>query len=115
MTDIPLKPSNEKFTDKQWQSVYDSGDNLLISASAGSGKTSVLVRRVIEKLKNGSNIDELLIVTFTEAAAREMKERLQTSLQEALTKESDQNRRNHFTKQLTLLPMANISTLHAFV
>lgn len=114
MTDIPLKPSNEKFTDKQWQSVYDSGDNLLISASAGSGKTSVLVRRVIEKLKNGSNIDELLIVTFTEAAAREMKERLQTSLQEALTKESDQNRRNHFTKQLTLLPMANISTLHAF-
>ena len=68
---IPLKPDTEQFTDKQWQSVFDGGDNLLISASAGSGKTTVLVRRVIEKLKAGTDIDSLLIVTFTEAAARE--------------------------------------------
>lgn len=114
MVDIPLKPKNETFTDKQWQAVFDSGDNLLVSASAGSGKTSVLVRRVIEKLKNGSNIDELLIVTFTEAAAREMKERIQQALQDAINKESQQERRNHFVKQLTLLPRAPISTLHAF-
>lgn len=114
MVDIPLKPKNETFTDKQWQAVFDSGDNLLVSASAGSGKTSVLVRRVIEKLKNGSNIDELLIVTFTEAAAREMKERIQNALQDAINKESQQERRNHFVKQLTLLPRASISTLHAF-
>lgn len=114
MNEIPLKPENETFTDKQWQSVFDGDDNLLISASAGSGKTTVLVRRVIEKLKSGSNIDELLIVTFTEAAAREMKERIQIALQDAVNQESDQKRRSHFTKQLTLLPMANISTLHAF-
>lgn len=114
MTDIPLKPKNETFTDKQWQAVFDTGDNLLISASAGSGKTTVLVRRVIEKLKSGSNIDELLIVTFTEAAAREMKERIQSSLQDAINKESQQARRNHFVKQLSLLPRAHISTLHAF-
>lgn len=114
MTDIPLKPKNETFTDKQWQAVFDTGDNLLISASAGSGKTTVLVRRVIEKLKSGSNIDELLIVTFTEAAAREMKERIQSSLQDAINKESQQSRRNHFVKQLSLLPRAHISTLHAF-
>ena len=76
MNQIPLKPQNERFTDDQWQAIFDQGDNLLVSASAGSGKTTVLVRRVIEKLKMGFDIDELLIVTFTEAAAREMKERV---------------------------------------
>ncbi|KAF1301151.1 helicase-exonuclease AddAB subunit AddA [Enterococcus sp. JM9B] len=114
MTDIPLKPQNEKFTDRQWQAIFDKGDNLLVSASAGSGKTTVLVRRVIEKLKSGSNIDELLIVTFTEAAAREMKERIQEALQLAVNQESNEKRRQHFTKQLVLLPTANISTLHSF-
>lgn len=114
MTDIPLKPQNERFTDRQWQAIFDKGDNLLVSASAGSGKTTVLVRRVIEKLKSGSNIDELLIVTFTEAAAREMKERIQEALQEAINQDPDPDRRSRFTKQLVLLPMANISTLHAF-
>ena len=74
----------------------------------------MLVRRVIEKLKMGFDIDELLIVTFTEAAAREMKERIQEALQEAVNSESDPVRRQHFTKQLVLLPTANISTLHAF-
>lgn len=114
MTKIPLRPSNETFTDTQWQAIFDKGDNLLISASAGSGKTTVLVRRVIEKLKSGSNIDELLIVTFTEAAAREMKERIQVALQAAVNQESDAQKRSHFVRQLTLLPLANISTLHAF-
>lgn len=112
--EIPLKPENEQFTDKQWQSVFDGGDNLLVSASAGSGKTTVLVRRVIEKLKAGVGIDELLIVTFTEAAAREMKERIQSALSEALAKESDPQLQAHYARQLSLLPQANISTLHAF-
>lgn len=114
MSEIPLKPHNERFTDEQWQAIFDKGDNLLVSASAGSGKTTVLVRRVIEKLKMGDNIDELLIVTFTEAAAREMKERIQEALQEAVNSESDPVRQQHFTRQLILLPTANISTLHAF-
>ncbi|MBD9904111.1 UvrD-helicase domain-containing protein, partial [Enterococcus faecium] len=114
MNQIPLKPQNERFTDDQWQAIFDQGDNLLVSASAGSGKTTVLVRRVIEKLKMGFDIDELLIVTFTEAAAREMKERIQEALQESVNNESDPVRRQHFTKQLVLLPTANISTLHAF-
>ena len=114
MNQIPLKPENERFTDEQWQAIFDQGDNLLVSASAGSGKTTVLVRRVIEKLKMGVNLDELLIVTFTEAAAREMKERIQEALQEAVNTESDPIRQQHFTKQLVLLPTANISTLHAF-
>ncbi|KAF1296585.1 helicase-exonuclease AddAB subunit AddA [Enterococcus sp. JM4C] len=114
MVEIPKKGPNETYTPQQWQAIYDGEDNLLVSASAGSGKTTVLVQRVIEKLKNGTNIDELLIVTYTEAAAREMKERIQQALQEAsrtATKESD---RQHFTRQLLLLPTASISTLHAF-
>lgn len=114
MTEIPLKPINEQFTDEQWQAIFDQGDNLLVSASAGSGKTTVLVRRVIEKLKSGSNIDELLIVTFTEAAAREMKERIQDALQLAINQETDETKRQHFTRQLVLLPTASISTIHAF-
>ena len=114
MTKIPLKPQNETFTDTQWQAIFDKGDNLLVSASAGSGKTTVLVRRVIEKLKAGSQIDELLIVTFTEAAAREMKERIQVALQTAINQESQEQKRQHFVRQLQLLPTANISTLHAF-
>lgn len=111
---IPLRPENEQFTDNQWQAVFDGDENILVSASAGSGKTTVLVRRVIEKLKSGVDIDRLLIVTYTEAAAKEMKERIQSALQRAITNESEQGKKQHFIKQLTLLPTANISTLHAF-
>lgn len=114
MVNIPLKPINETFTDTQWQAIFDEGDHLLVSASAGSGKTTVLVRRVIEKLKSGVGVDELLIVTFTEAAAKEMKERIQVALEKAVNEESDATRRQHFARQLSLLPMAHISTLHAF-
>lgn len=112
MNKLPTKPANEIFTDKQWQSIFDGGDNLLVAASAGSGKTAVLVRRVIEKIRSGLNINELLIVTYTEAAASEMKERIQTALQEAVN--LDAAMQQHYAKQLTLLPTANISTLHAF-
>ena len=112
---IPPKAPNEMYTDSQWQAIYDQGTNLLVSASAGSGKTAVLVRRVIEKIKRQQlSVDQLLVVTFTEAAASEMKERIQSALQEAINEETDQNLKNHFTRQLTLLPMATISTLHSF-
>ena len=112
---IPPKALNEMYTDSQWQAIYDQGTNLLVSASAGSGKTAVLVRRVIEKIKRQQlSVDQLLVVTFTEAAATEMKERIQSALQEAINEETDQKLKNHFTRQLTLLPMANISTLHSF-
>ncbi|MGP5428137.1 helicase-exonuclease AddAB subunit AddA [Enterococcus malodoratus] len=112
---IPPKAPNEMYTDSQWQAIYDQGTNLLVSASAGSGKTAVLVRRVIEKIKRQQlSVEQLLVVTFTEAAASEMKERIQTALQEAINVETDQEMKNHFTRQLTMLPMANISTLHSF-
>ncbi|MFI3804766.1 helicase-exonuclease AddAB subunit AddA [Vagococcus fluvialis] len=112
--EIPLRPANSHFTDKQWQAVYDKGDNILISASAGSGKTTVLVERVIQHIKAGTNVDELLIVTYTEAAAKEMKQRIQVAVQSAINEESDLEKRQHLIKQLNLLPTAPISTLHAF-
>lgn len=112
--DIPLRPENSHFTDKQWQAVYDKGDNILISASAGSGKTTVLVERVIQHIKSGINVDELLIVTYTEAAAKEMKQRIQVAVQTAINEELDLEKRQHLIKQLNLLPTAPISTLHAF-
>ena len=74
MTMIPPKPDSVSFTDTQWRAIFDEGKNLLVSASAGSGKTTVLVERVIEKIKAGTNVDALLVVTFTNAAAKEMKE-----------------------------------------
>lgn len=112
---VPPKAPNEMYTDSQWQAIYDQGTNLLVSASAGSGKTAVLVRRVIEKIKRQKlSVDQLLVVTFTEAAASEMKERIQLALQEAINEENDQEMKNHFIQQLALLPIANISTLHSF-
>jgi ATP-dependent helicase/nuclease subunit A len=64
------------FTKNQLEAIKYTGKNVLVSASAGSGKTGVLKERVIEKLKNGINIDELVVLTFTEAAALEMKSRI---------------------------------------
>lgn len=114
MKTLPIKPENSRFTDDQWQAVYDGGTNLLVSASAGSGKTTVLVERVIEKIKVGTNVDELLIVTYTDAAAREMKERIQAALQEAVTGESLAEQKRHLVRQIPLLSQASISTIHSF-
>lgn len=112
--ELPIKPQNSRFTDGQWQAVYETDHTILVSASAGSGKTTVLVERVIEKIKAGTNVDELLIVTYTEAAAREMKGRIQKAIQKALTNEGEPEMKRHLVKQISLLPQANISTLHAF-
>lgn len=111
---LPLKPEQSHFTDGQWQSIYDSGSNLLVSASAGSGKTTVLVQRVIEKIKSGIDIDQLLIVTYTEAAAKEMKERILTAVQQAITEAQNAEQQRHLVNQISKIPAAPISTLHAF-
>src|SRR5699024_6502555 len=110
---IPPKTENDRFTDDQWRAIHQSGNNLLVAASAGSGKTTVLVERVIEKIKNGTNVDELLVVTFTNAAAREMKEWIQAAIQQAVNEERDLEKRWHLIAQMPLLPHANISTLHS--
>ncbi len=71
------------WTKEQESAIYEDGKNIIVSAGAGSGKTAVLTERVITKVKNGTNINELLILTFTNAAAHEMKERIRDALREA--------------------------------
>lgn len=86
---------------------------LLVAAAAGSGKTAVLVERIIQRLKNKENplsIQELLVVTFTKAAATEMSARIGKKLAEEFNETHD----DYLEQQLSLLPSAHISTLHAF-
>ena len=82
-----------KFTQGQSQAIHESGHDILVSASAGSGKTRVLVERVVDKIKHGIDVDRLLILTFTEAAAREMKERIQKALREACNQTEDEHQK----------------------
>ncbi|MGO3380631.1 MAG: UvrD-helicase domain-containing protein, partial [Loigolactobacillus coryniformis] len=89
------------FTASQQHAVTDAGRNILVSASAGSGKTTVLVERVIQKILHGTNVDELLVVTFTEAAASEMRDRIQTALQKALAASEEPKQRQHLSQQLS--------------
>ena len=69
-----------KWTNEQELAITESGKNILVSAGAGSGKTAVLTERVIRKLKNGTSIKNLLILTFTNNAAHEMKTRIKVYL-----------------------------------
>lgn len=111
---IPAKPSDVTFTDDQWKAVWATGQDMLVSAAAGSGKTKVLITRMIEKVLDETNpidVDQLLVVTFTNAAAAEMRQRMGEALEEEITKNP---RSIHLRRQLNLLNKAQISTLHAF-
>ncbi|NLK96052.1 MAG: helicase-exonuclease AddAB subunit AddA [Clostridiales bacterium] len=103
-----------KWTKEQLSAIETRKCNLLIAAAAGSGKTAVLVERIIRIITNEANpvdIDKLLVVTFTSAAAAEMRERIAEAITEAL--EANPNSKN-LQKQLTLLGRANITTMHSF-
>ena len=69
-----------KWTPEQEDAIFKSGTNIIVSAGAGSGKTAVLSERVLEKIKSGVHINELLILTFTRAAADEMKYRIRKKI-----------------------------------
>lgn len=103
-----------KWTPQQNNAITARGRNILVSAAAGSGKTAVLVERVIKKItdsKNPVDIDKLLIVTFTNNAASEMKFRITKSLKEILRNEPfNQNAQ----RQLNLMPNAKICTIDSF-
>lgn len=103
-----------KWTPEQ-QSAIDVRDrNILVSAAAGSGKTAVLVQRIIERISDPHkpvDIDRLLIVTFTNAAALEMKERIGDGIAKKLEEDPGNL---HLQKQLNLLQRASISTIHSF-
>ena len=92
-----------KFTEEQQLAIDMEGTNILVSAGAGSGKTAVLTERVLRKLKEGTHINELLILTFTNKAALEMKERVRKKLKE-----------NELLDELDLLDSSYITTFDAY-
>lgn len=113
MTNMP-KPEGSFWSDDQWSAISESGEDILVAAAAGSGKTAVLVERIIRKIADpsqGFSVDRLLVATFTKAAAAEMKQRIREALERAL---EEQPGEEHLRKQLSLLGRASITTLHSF-
>ena len=104
----------DKLTVQQAQAVYDRGGKLLVSAAAGSGKTKVLVDRLLTYLtdeKDPANLDDFLIITYTKAAASELRGKIAAKLTERIAEEPE-NR--HLQKQMQRLFLTKISTVHGF-
>ncbi len=111
---IEPKPAGATWTDEQWQAIAVRGDHLLVAAAAGSGKTAVLVERIIRTVTNEErpiDIDRLLVATFTNAAAAEMRHRMRDALEKALASNPGSR---HLRRQLALVGRASITTLHSF-
>lgn len=103
-----------QFTEKQTKVLNARGHNVLVSAAAGSGKTAVLVERIIRMISEGPDpmdIDRLLVVTFTRAAASQMRERIAAAISERLLKDPGNV---HLQRQETLLACAQITTIDSF-
>lgn len=114
MSRILAKPEGSNWTDEQWRAISERGRNILVAAAAGSGKTAVLVERIIRRISDEESpidVDRLMVATFTKAAASEMKGRIREKLDEELSKKPYSL---HLRRQLLLLTRASISTLHSF-
>ena len=96
------------WTQEQQSAIGDRGHSLIVCAAAGSGKTAVLVERIVQLVREGCPVDRLLVVTFTNAAAGEMRLRIGEALRAAARQEPE------LVSQVTALSRANISTLHRF-
>lgn len=101
---------------EQQQRVVDAAlGNLLISAAAGSGKTRVLVERIARRIvEDQLNVQNVLVMTFTNAAASHMSNRLETALIEAQAASTDPSEIRRISEQISMLPLAHISTIHSF-
>ena len=101
-----------KWTEEQKQAIYEKGSNILVAAAAGSGKTAVLVERIINKIINENiDIDKLLVVTFTNAAASEMRERVLNAIYKKIDEDCENEK---LQRQVTLLNKASICTIDSF-
>ena len=103
-----------KKTTEQIQAIYSSGQNILVSASAGSGKTFVMAERILDKLARGVEIRQLFISTFTVKAATELKERLEKKISQQIQETQDLELKKHLGRQLADLPNAAIGTMDSF-
>lgn len=103
------------FNDEQAQAIETRGVSILVSAPAGSGKTKILVSRIMSLLMNDHySIDEFLVLTFTQAAAAEMKQRLLFAIEDELKKDLDLPMYEHLLKQKEIIPYAYITNFHGF-
>ena len=119
--DIAVIQTEEKNSDKkqkrtpeQIEAIYTFGNNVLVSASAGSGKTFVMVERILDKLLRGVPIESLFISTFTVKAAGELKERLEKKINESLKSAESDDLKQFLTQQLVGIQTADIGTMDAF-
>ena len=104
----------EELTQQQREAVYDRGGKLLVSAAAGSGKTKVLVDRLLSYItdpQDPANIDDFLIITYTKAAAAELRTKIAQKLSQRIAEEPEDK---HLQKQMQRLYLAKISTVHSF-
>lgn len=103
-----------KKTAEQIQAIYSSGQNILVSASAGSGKTFVMAERILDQLARGVEIRQLFISTFTVKAATELKERLEKKISQQIQETKDVELKKHLGRQLADLSNAAIGTMDSF-
>ncbi len=99
-----------EFSPAQKNAIYTGGASLLVSAAAGSGKTAVLVERVIQKVLAGGDISRLWIMTFTDAAASEMRQKIEQAVENCLEADPENE---HLQQQMLLVSADNISTIHS--
>ncbi|MHC4025123.1 helicase-exonuclease AddAB subunit AddA [Streptococcus sp. KHUD_018] len=104
----------QKKTAEQIEAIYTAGQNILVSASAGSGKTFVMAERILDQLARGVEIRQLFISTFTVKAATELKERLEKKISQQIQESSDVDLKQHLGRQLADLPNAAIGTMDSF-
>lgn len=104
----------QKKTAEQIEAIYTAGQNILVSASAGSGKTFVMAERILDQLARGVEISQLFISTFTVKAATELKERLEKKISQQIQETDDVDLKQHLGRQLAGLPNAAIGTMDSF-
>lgn len=102
------------FNEGQLKAIQQRNSSILVSAPAGSGKTKILVTRIVELLKEGYSINDFLVVTFTEAAGNEMKQRLSEDLNSLISNRNEDIDYEHIEKQIQDLPNAYITNFHGF-
>ena len=107
MTEVTLTP-------EQKEAIYSSGQNILVSASAGSGKTFVMANRIVEKVKAGISLEQLFISTFTKKAAAELKIRLEKDLKKARLETDNREEQRRFTVAFQQVATADIGTMDSF-
>ena len=105
-----------EFTPDQKKAIETLGKDIIVTAAAGSGKTAVLSERVLNIILNeDTDVTDFLIVTFTNAAAAEMKSRISSKISDAIAnRQVSPSKARHLNRQLSLISRASITTIHSF-